>query len=167
LNRAGRTVNAGNVECFVDRITNIEIIEGTVSGECPVTTSIDTEVTDSAGYCSCSECIVSIVDVGTSERATRTDCYISFSQRLTFTTNSGSVVRAVNRDLYGARCTVNTGNVEGFVDRIADIQVIKCTIGGEDPIARCIDCKYADTTIDCGRVKFIIRIIDISADQRT
>jgi len=162
LNRTGRTVNTRNVECFVDRITGIETIKRTVSGKCPVAISIDTEVTDSAGYCSFGERIIGIVDIVASERTTSTDSCIDFSDCLTIRANSRGIIRTIDGYLNRAGCTVNASDVKSLVNTVTDIQTIERTISSESPIAGRVDCECADTTIDCGRAKFIVRIINIS-----
>jgi len=121
LNRARCAINTGDVEGFVDAIADIEAIERTVSGKCPVAISIDTEVTESAVYCSCIECIIGIVDIGASEHTTGTDSCIGFSECLTIRANSRGIIRTIDGDLYGAGCTVNARNVERFVNTVPSI----------------------------------------------
>jgi len=110
------TVNASDIERFVYTIANIEIVEVAVGRERPVTISVDAEVTDSAGYCVCSEGIIGIVDIGASERTTGTDSCIGLCQCLSITANGCCVIRTINRNLNRAGCTVNTGDVKCLID---------------------------------------------------
>ena len=64
---------------------------------------------------------------------------IRFCQCLSITRDRSSIVGAIDGDLNGTRCTVDTGNVKGFVNAIADVQVVVSTVGRKGPVAGGVD----------------------------
>ena len=93
---------------FVNSISDIQIVIGTVIGEGPVTGGIDIEITDGAVDSVYSERAVCVNGIGAGQRAGSRDRCIRFGQRLGITGDRSGIVGAVDGDLNGTRRTVDS-----------------------------------------------------------